>query len=102
MPQLSAVVLLLLLLPLPLVIWLSTWWHYTTAYLATLLTLPTPTVHDYIVVGSGSAGSVVAARLAEAGHSVLMIEAGGPAPALAHIPSFVGVLQNTPIDWAYR
>ena len=36
------------------------------------------TEYDYIVVGSGSAGSPVAGRLAEAGHSVLLIEAGGP------------------------
>jgi len=32
---------------------------------------------DYIVVGSGAGGSTVAARLAELGHQVLVVEAGG-------------------------
>jgi choline dehydrogenase len=31
---------------------------------------------DYVVVGSGSSGAVVAGRLAEAGYSVIMLEAG--------------------------
>ena len=32
---------------------------------------------DYVIVGSGSAGSAIAYRLAEAGRSVIVIEAGG-------------------------
>ncbi|MGW4479431.1 GMC family oxidoreductase [Rhodococcus triatomae] len=34
-------------------------------------------VFDYVVVGGGSAGSIVAARLASAGASVALLEAGG-------------------------
>ena len=32
--------------------------------------------YDYIVVGGGTSGCLVAARLAEAGHTVLVLEAG--------------------------
>ncbi|KAL0065413.1 hypothetical protein AAF712_007622 [Marasmius tenuissimus] len=35
-----------------------------------------PQTVDYVVVGGGTAGNVVAARLAERGFSVLVVEAG--------------------------
>ena len=46
---------------------------------------------EYIVVGSGAGGGTVAARLAEEGHSVLLLEAGGdpkaPSPSGQDTPS---------------
>ena len=56
---------------------------------------------DFIVVGSGSAGSVVAARVAEAGHSVLLLEAGGPSNPLQGVPSMTNFFRNSPYDYGY-
>lgn len=47
-----------------------------------------PESYDYIVVGAGAGGCIVAARLAEAGHRVLLLEAGSdPVNAKAAEPS---------------
>ncbi|GAA4236152.1 GMC family oxidoreductase N-terminal domain-containing protein [Actinomadura meridiana] len=58
---------------------------------------------DVIVVGAGSAGSVVARRLADAGRNVLVIEAGPhrDEPAVDD-PARMHELWDSPLDWAFR
>jgi choline dehydrogenase len=58
---------------------------------------------DYIVVGAGSAGCVVAARLAESGARVLLLEAG-PKDTLAwiHIPAgILRLLDHPVVNWNF-
>nr|XP_021195906.2 ecdysone oxidase [Helicoverpa armigera] len=58
---------------------------------------------DFIVVGAGSAGSIIANRLTELENaSVLLIEAGGDPPIESVIPGFFPFLKNTSVDWNYE
>lgn len=60
-------------------------------------------VADYVVVGAGSAGCAVAARLAEAGCEVLLVEHGRREESvLINMPAALSYPMNMPrYDWGY-
>jgi choline dehydrogenase len=61
-------------------------------------------VYDYVIVGAGSAGCVLASRLTENPDvQVLVLEAGPPDTAdEIHIPAAISQLFQGPYDWNYE
>ncbi|CAH2051947.1 unnamed protein product, partial [Iphiclides podalirius] len=58
--------------------------------------------YDFVIIGAGSAGAVVANRLSENPEwNVLLLEAGQDENVLADIPSLFPVLQTSSIDWQF-
>ena len=59
--------------------------------------------YDYIVVGAGAAGCIIAARLAEAGADVLLVESGGTdeLPQVA-TPGIWFTNIGGPLDWKFK
>ncbi len=62
---------------------------------------------DYIVAGAGSAGCILARRLANTGASVILLEAGGPdRTRLVRQPGMIAIFHNVPalkkrLDWGF-
>lgn len=60
-------------------------------------------MYDFIVVGGGSAGAVVASRLSEvANWTVLLLEAGADENEISDIPVLAGYTQLSDFDWKYQ
>ncbi|XP_063241678.1 glucose dehydrogenase [FAD, quinone]-like [Bacillus rossius redtenbacheri] len=61
--------------------------------------------YDFIVVGGGAAGCVLASRLTEVAEwRVLLLEAGGEEPEWSRVPAYSSytLLPESNIDWGYR
>ena len=60
--------------------------------------------YDYIVVGAGAGGAVVANRLTEDSKiNVLLLEAGGPQTVITDIPALSErLVDNDEYDWRYK
>uniref|UniRef100_A0A0W0FX43 Glucose-methanol-choline oxidoreductase N-terminal domain-containing protein n=1 Tax=Moniliophthora roreri TaxID=221103 RepID=A0A0W0FX43_MONRR len=84
---------------------LSAWPPYSVARLLNNLSeLDVNTRYDFIIVGGGTAGSVLANRLTEDGKSkVLVVEAGvnNEGVLTSEVPFFAGRNFGGPLDWNY-
>ncbi|XP_028157764.1 glucose dehydrogenase [FAD, quinone]-like [Ostrinia furnacalis] len=62
-----------------------------------------PEVYDFIIVGAGSAGCVIANRLSEVKKwKILLLEAGPEEPDITSVPALAPALGSSSIDWMYR
>ena len=59
--------------------------------------------YDFVIIGGGSAGAVIANRLSEIGYwKILLLEAGPDENEISDVPSLAAYLQLSNIDWQYK
>ncbi|XP_014247172.1 glucose dehydrogenase [FAD, quinone] [Cimex lectularius] len=59
--------------------------------------------YDFVIIGGGTAGAVVASRLSEVPHwKILLLEAGPQENEISDVPSLAAYLQLSNIDWQYK
>ncbi|CAH0548918.1 unnamed protein product [Brassicogethes aeneus] len=59
--------------------------------------------YDFVIIGGGSAGSVMANRLSEVeGWRVLLLEAGGHETEITDVPILSLYLHKSKVDWGYK
>lgn len=67
--------------------------------------VPSIGFYDYVIVGAGSAGCVLASRLSASGrHRVLLLEAGGPdSNPWIHVPiGYAKLFNDQSVNWMYE
>jgi len=59
--------------------------------------------YDFIIIGGGSGGAVVANRLSEVEDwNILLLEAGGDETETSDVPALAAFLQLSELDWQYK
>lgn len=59
--------------------------------------------YDYVIIGGGSAGSVLASRLSQdKNRTVLLLEAGPNEPTVSDVPLTYPLTQNSFMNWEYK